>query len=1068
MRLIHRRFATHVTACVLSQLLFLLPLPTPMRGQDQTSAVPRLVSYSGVLKDVNGHAVTGLAGATFLIYKDQEGGAPLWLETQSVHPDTSGRYTVQLGTASAHGLPSEVFASGEGRWLAVQIGHEAEQPRVLLVAVPYAMKAADAETLGGLPASAFVLAAPASAAPASSNAAPTSNTAPPPNAAVTGLGTVNIVPLWDATNDIVNSAISQTGSGATAKVGINTTAPTVTLDVKGASTIRGPLTMPTSGTATAITGKNSQPFNLSGSAFNSGTAAAANQTFRLQTEPVGNNSATPSGKLSLLYYAGANPPTETGLSIASNGQITFAAGQTFPGAGGGSLTGVTAGTALTGGGTTGNVTLNLDTTKVPLLNTANLFTADQGVTGNLTASGTVTGSIVNASGSFALGNRTFAFGALGLGNVFLGFSGNFTTTGANNTAIGASAFNQNSSGSSDTATGAYALDSNTMGAQNTATGFNSLIANTSGGNNTAVGVSALSTNTTGGNNTALGYNAGPDSSSSNLSNATAIGANAVVSASNALALGGTGANAVSVGIGTAVPTATLDVRGTGKFTGLVTFAAGQTFPGTGTITGVTAGTDLSGGGTTGGVTLNVDTTKVVTSVVAGTDLTGGGTGGVQTLNLDTTKVPQLTTANTFTGDQTVFGNLSSSAVVSAGSYTLGGGLLAYGSASSDDVFLGFAGNSTVAGSFNTGVGALALSGGVTGSYNTALGGRALNDTVGGSHNTAVGFFALLANQGSSNNTAVGDSALWSAEGSGNTAIGTNAGQPTNGFDNTGSNNTFLGFNTTPGTQLALSNVTAVGANAEVDISNAIVLGSINGVNGATANTNVGIGITAPAFKLHVGIGGNGFRVEGPGTANSGLAAATFGGYGDFGIDAFGTGSGRFVVKESGLVGVGVASPTHIFQVGQGKGAAFADSWSTYSSRRWKTNIQTLPNALAKVEQMRGVSYDLQGSGKHEIGVIAEEVGQVVPEVVSFEANGKDAQGVDYSRLTAVLIEAVKEQQRQIQEQSRQIRTQQRQIARLNGKVGLLESGLVRKAASTRKKLQPAPRPTAAISTARTN
>jgi hypothetical protein len=51
-------------------------------------------------------------------------------------------------------------------------------------------------------------------------------------------------------------------------------------------------------------------------------------------------------------------------------------------------------------------------------------------------------------------------------------------------------------------------------------------------------------------------------------------------------------------------------------------------------------------------------------------------------------------------------------------------------------------------------------------------------------------------------------------------------------------------------------------------------------------------------------------------------------------------------------------------------------------------------------------------GKHEIGVIAKEVGAVVPEVVSYEENGKDARGVDYSRLTALLIEALKQQQRE--------------------------------------------------------
>src|SRR5207244_6528723 len=62
-----------------------------------------------------------------------------------------------------------------------------------------------------------------------------------------------------------------------------------------------------------------------------------NQTFRFQTEPLGNNTASPSGKLSLLYYSGANVAAETGLSIASNGQITFAPGQTFPGGGGGEI-----------------------------------------------------------------------------------------------------------------------------------------------------------------------------------------------------------------------------------------------------------------------------------------------------------------------------------------------------------------------------------------------------------------------------------------------------------------------------------------------------------------------------------------------------------------------------------------------------------------------------------------------------------------------------------------------------------------------------------------------------------
>ena len=400
-------------------------------------------------------------------------------------------------------------------------------------------------------------------------------------------------------------------------------------------------------------------------------------------------------------------------------------------AGAGTITGVTAGTDLTGGGTSGNVTLNLNTSLVPQLSTPNTFTGNQTVSGNLSATGLVTGA------AFNIGSNLFAFGSYSLQNAFLGFAGNTATTGEEDTASGLSALQSNTTGSANTAAGYQALAANTTGNNNTASGAQALVLNTTGYQNTASGVSALYSNTTGSNNTAsgaqallanttgnnntatgfgalyfssagynnsahgyralynstgssntasgayslfsnaagnentadgynalyynatgsyntaLGFNAGPDKNSTALVNTTAIGANAVVSESNALVLGGTGSNAVNVGIGTATPAYALDVHGTGNFTGLVNFASGQQFPGAGTITGVTAGTALTGGGTTGNVTLNVDTTKVVTGVVAGTDLTGGGTGGVQTLNLDTTKVPQLAAANTFTGTQTI-------------------------------------------------------------------------------------------------------------------------------------------------------------------------------------------------------------------------------------------------------------------------------------------------------------------------------------------------------------------------------------------------------------------------------
>jgi trimeric autotransporter adhesin len=392
------------------------------------SAVPQLVSYNGVLKDAGGKPVTSVTGVTFLIYKDETGGAPLWLETQSIKPDATGHYAVQLGAASTHGLPAEIFITGEARWLAVQPSGEAEQSRALLVAVPYAMKAADAETIGGLPPSAFVLAAPPAGGSKSVPAADTTGSALPPASTVTTTGgTVNQLPLWTTATNVQSSVITQTGSGTTAKVGIGTATPAVTLDVKGAGTIRGTLTLPSTGTSTATAGDNSQPLSFVASAFSSSTSTAVNQKFQWQAEPAANNTANPLGTLNLLYGLGTAAPAETGLKINTKGIITFAAGQTFPGgsgtvtsvASGAGLTGgpittsgtlsiasggvtnamlghpsltITPGTGLTGGGTVAlgaTTTLNLDTTKVPQLGANNTFVGNQNITGNLNVSGVV-------------------------------------------------------------------------------------------------------------------------------------------------------------------------------------------------------------------------------------------------------------------------------------------------------------------------------------------------------------------------------------------------------------------------------------------------------------------------------------------------------------------------------------------------------------------------------------------------------------------------------------------------------------------------------------------------------
>jgi hypothetical protein len=67
---------------------------------------------------------------------------------------------VQLGITKSNGVPTTLFSTREARWLGAQIAQQPEQPRVLLISVPYALRAGDAKTVEGLSPSVFVLAPP--------------------------------------------------------------------------------------------------------------------------------------------------------------------------------------------------------------------------------------------------------------------------------------------------------------------------------------------------------------------------------------------------------------------------------------------------------------------------------------------------------------------------------------------------------------------------------------------------------------------------------------------------------------------------------------------------------------------------------------------------------------------------------------------------------------------------------------------------------------------------------------------------------------------------------------------
>jgi hypothetical protein len=126
------------------------------------------------------------------------------------------------------------------------------------------------------------------------------NASAPPNSTITRVGKVNVMPPEDSTTDS-RSVLPQLGTGTTAKIGIDTTTPASTLDVKGGATVRGPLSLPSSGAATATAGQDSQPVGLAAPAFSDGTGKAVAQTFELQAEPADNDTGSPSGSLNLLF-----------------------------------------------------------------------------------------------------------------------------------------------------------------------------------------------------------------------------------------------------------------------------------------------------------------------------------------------------------------------------------------------------------------------------------------------------------------------------------------------------------------------------------------------------------------------------------------------------------------------------------------------------------------------------------------------------------------------------------------------------------------------------------------------
>jgi hypothetical protein len=130
-----------------------------------------------------------------------------------------------------------------------------------------------------------------------------------------------------------------------------------------------------------------------------------------------------------------------------------------------------------------------------------------------------------------------------------------------------------------------------------------------------------------------------------------------------------------------------------------------------------------------------------------------------------------------------------------------------------------------------------------------------------------------------------------------------------------------------------------------------------------------------------------------------------------GTVAFYLNTTRFYPNSDNFADLGESSLR--FKNGYFSGTVNAANFNTTSDATLKTNVETLTGSLDAVKALRGVSFDWIENGNSEVGVIAQEVEEVIPDVVS--TNDQGIKSVKYGNLVGVLIEAIKEQQAQIDE-----------------------------------------------------
>jgi hypothetical protein len=274
--------------------------------------------------------------------------------------------------------------------------------------------------------------------------------------------------------------------------------------------------------------------------------------------------------------------------------------------------------------------------------------------------------------------------------------------------------------------------------------------------------------------------------------------------------------------------------------------------------------------------------------------------------------------------------------------------------------------------------------------------------------------------------------------------------------------------------------TAIGHGTQVLQSDSIVLGTTPGFFLPLPNTRVGIGVFSPTTKLDVGgqvlirsnvanpPTGGGLRgllnvvQTGSGDANFYMQGA-FGGRGiNFATNVLTAGAdarlvishydgttyqNRFAISPSGDIGIGTITPAAKLDVAgtvrvgtigiAGVNAVCLDASlilsACSSSRRYKNDINNFTTGLDLIRRLRPVSFKWTANSTQDLGLVAEEVAELEPLLATYNEND-EVEGVKYDRVGVVAINAINQQQAQIEHQRKQIERQQQQINQLRSLV----------------------------------